>query len=76
MKAKRLPQLPGEKRRLIEEDARRHIARSVLAETYGASKQAIAAVLSQAVPPIEMPPVRPLSPPRSRKRTHRTEDHR
>ena len=75
MKKRRLSQLSEEERRLIQEDARRHIAPSELAGAYETTKQAIAGVLSQAVPPIEMPPVRPLSPPpRRRTRTHRMEE--
>ena len=55
---------------MIQADARRHIALSELAEAYGTTRQAIIAVLSQAAIPIEMPPIRPIRPPRGRKRTH------
>lgn len=63
MRRRRLRALSGEEKRLIQEDARRHIPLCELAEAYGVTNRAILAVLSEALPPIELPPVRQLPAP-------------
>ena len=56
MKKRRLRALSGEEKRLIQEDARRHIPLCELAEAYGVTSRTI---LAEALPPIELPPERP-----------------
>ena len=53
MKKRRLRALSGEEKRLIQEDARRHIPLCELAEAYGVTSRTILAVLAEALPPIE-----------------------
>ena len=60
MRKRRLRALSGEEKRLILEDARRHIPLCDLAEAYGVTSRTILAVLAEALPPIELPPERPL----------------
>ena len=63
MRKRRLRALSGEEKRLIQEDARRHIPLCELAEAYGVTSRTICSVLAEALPPIELPPVRPLPSP-------------
>lgn len=63
MRKRRLRALSAEEKRLIQEDARRHIPLCELAKAYGVTNRTICSVLSEALPPIELPPVRPLCPP-------------
>ena len=63
MRKRRLRALSGEEKRLIQEDARRHIPLCELAEAYGVTSRTILAVLAGVLPPIELPPVRPLPSP-------------
>ena len=58
MKKRRLRALSGEEKRLIQEDARRHIPLCELAEAYGVTSRTILAVLAGVLPPIELPPER------------------
>ena len=60
MRKRRLRALSGEEKRLIQEDARRHITLCELAEAYGVTSRTILAVLAGVLPPIELPPERPL----------------